>query len=134
MVAAQVVGNHVAITFSGAQGHLQLSVFKPVIVANALHSAQLIGDASRAFARGAVIGIQPNREHIAQLLSASLMLATSLNPHIGYDNASQITKRALCNGTTLREEALRSGLVTAEELDRWVDPTKMLAPRPRNAR
>ncbi len=134
MVAAQVVGNHVAITFSGAQGHFQLSVFKPVIVANALHSAQLLGDVSRAFARGTVVGIQPNRERIAQLLSASLMLATSLNPHIGYDNVSQITRRAHHEGTTLREEALRSGLVTAEEFDRWVDPTKMLAPRPRNER
>jgi fumarate hydratase class II len=134
MVAAQVMGNHVAITFSGAQGHFQLSVFKPVMVANMLHSAQLIGDASRAFARGTVVGIRANREHIAALLSASLMLATSLNPHIGYDKAAQITKSAHRNGTTLREEALRSGLVSAEEFDRWVDPSKMLAPRPRHAR
>jgi fumarate hydratase class II len=128
MVCAQVMGNHTAVTVGGAQGHLELNVFKPLIVYNVLQSVRLLGDAARSFADHCVAGITPNRARIAELMEKSLMLVTALAPHIGYDRAAAIAKRAHANNTTLREEALRSGDVTAEEFDRLVRPEQMIGP------
>jgi fumarate hydratase, class II len=130
MVCAQVMGNHVAVTVGGAQGHLQLNVFKPVMVSNVLHSAVLIGDASVCFAERCIDGMKANRERIAQLLHGSLMLVTALNPHIGYDKASEIAKKAHKNGSTLRESAIASGYLTAEQFDEWIVPEDMIGPKP----
>lgn len=128
MVCAQVVGNHAAVTFGGAQGHLELNVFKPVIAYNVLQSIRLLGDAARSFTDNCVVGIEPARERIAHGLENSLMLVTALAPEIGYDNAAAIAKRAHQNDTTLRHEAVASGLVTAEMFDAIVRPEKMVAP------
>jgi fumarate hydratase class II len=128
MVATQVMGNHVTVTVAGASGHLELNVFKPVIVANVLRSIRLLADACQSFAEHCVEGIEPVRERIAALVEQSLMLVTALNPHIGYDKAAQIAKKAHAEGTTLREAALASGFVTAEEFDRWVRPEAMIGP------
>jgi len=128
MVAAQVMGNHVAVTVAGASGHLELNVFKPVIVANVLRSIRLLADATTSFAEHCVEGIEPVRARIAELLAQSLMLVTALNPHIGYDKAAKIAKKAHAEGTTLRAAAVASGFVTAEEFDRWVRPEDMVGP------
>ena len=128
MVAAQVMGNHVAVTVAGASGHLELNVFKPVIVANVLRSIRLLADATTSFAEHCVEGIEPVRARIAELLGQSLMLVTALNPHIGYDKAAKIAKKAHAEGTTLRAAAVASGFVTAEEFDRWVRPEDMVGP------
>jgi len=128
MVAAQVMGNHVAVTVAGASGHLELNVFKPVIVANVLRSIRLLADATTSFAEHCVEGIEPVRARIAELLAQSLMLVTALNPHIGYDKAAKIAKQAHAEGTTLRAAAVASGFVTAEEFDRWVRPEDMVGP------
>ena len=128
MVAAQVMGNHTTIAIGGASGHLQLNVFKPVLIYNLLQSVRLLGDASRSFADHCVDGIQPDRQRIAELLDRSLMLVTALNPRIGYDNAARIAKHAFQEGTTLRAAAVALGLLTAEQFDDWVRPQEMLGP------
>jgi fumarate hydratase class II len=129
MVAAQVMGNHVTITVAGASGHLELNVFKPVIIYNLLQSIRLLGDAAASFAENCVAGIEPNAERIARLVNESLMLVTALNPHIGYDNAAKIAKHAFANNQTLKDAAVALGLLTAEQFDRWVRPDSMLGPR-----
>ena len=126
MVCAQVLGNDVAISFSGTQGHFQLNVFKPVMAANFLQSAQLLADACSSFDEHCAAGIEPNLPRIKQQLDNSLMLVTALNTKIGYENAAKIAKAAHKNGTTLREEAVKSGLLTVEQFDDWVRPADMV--------
>jgi len=125
MVAAQVMGNDVAVSIGGATGHFELNVFKPVIAANVLQSARLIGDACRSFADKCAGGIQPNLPVLQLHLENSLMLVTALNPHIGYDKAAKIAKTAHAEGSTLREAAVKLGFVTPEEFDAWVRPEDM---------
>ena len=125
MVCAQVIGNDVAIAFGGSQGHYELNVFKPVMAANLLQSAQLLGDACKSFEAHCASGIQPNHNVINELLNNSLMLVTALNTKIGYYKAAKIANTAHKNGTTLREEAINLGYVTAEEYDAWVKPEDM---------
>jgi len=126
MVCAQVIGNDVAITVGGMTGHYELNVFKPVMAANAIQSAQLIGDACASFEENCAIGIEPNYPQIKQLLNNSLMLVTALNTKIGYENSAKIAKTAHKNGTTLREEAVNLGFLTGEEFDEWVKPEDMV--------
>lgn len=126
MVAAQVMGNDVAISVGGTQGHYELNVFKPVICANFLQSARLIGDACMSFEEHCVRGIQPNYARIKELVNNSLMLVTALNTKIGYYKAAEIANTAHRNGTTLREEAVRLGYVTPEQFDEWVRPEDMV--------
>lgn len=128
MVCAQVMGNHVAISVGGMQGQFELNVFKPVMVANLLDSARLIGDASASFAQRCVVGITPNLDNIHKLLHGSLMLVTALNPYIGYDKASKIAKNAHEKGLTLRQSAVESGFLTGEEFDQWIVPEDMTGP------
>ncbi len=125
MVCAQVIGNDMAITVGGMQGQYQLNVFKPVMAANALQSATLIGDACRSFTAHCASGIQPNREVIKRHVDNSLMLVTALNTHIGYEKAAEIAKTAHKNGTTLKEESVNLGYVTATDFDKWVVPHDM---------
>lgn len=125
MVCAQVVGNDVAISLGGTQGHYELNVFKPVMAANLLQSAQLIGDACASFEMHCARGIEPNKKIIKELLNNSLMLVTALNTKIGYYKAAEIANAAHKNGTTLREEAIKLKYVTAEEYDAWVRPEDM---------
>ncbi|KAE8676689.1 Fumarate hydratase [Hibiscus syriacus] len=127
MVCAQVMGNHVAITVGGSNGHFELNVFKPMIAAALLHSLRLLGDASASFEKNCVKGIQANRERISKLLHESLII-TSLNPKIGYDNAAAVAKKAHKEGCTLKEAALSSGVLTCEEFDNLVVPEKMIGP------
>ena len=129
MVCAQVIGNHASITFAGAQGHLELNVFKPVIAYNVLQSIRLTGDAVMSFTDHCVVGIEPNVERIAELLEQSLMLVTALAPRIGYDKAAQIAKLASQHRSTLRQEAVGGGFVTAEEFDELVRPEDMIFPK-----
>ena len=126
MVAAQVMGNDVAITVGGTQGHYELNVFKPMMIYNALQSADLIGDAAVSFTKNLVVGIEPNYKRIEELLNNSLMLVTALNTHIGYEKAAKIAKTAHKNGTTLKEEAVNLGFLTPEEFDKYVVPEKMV--------
>ena len=126
MVCAQVMGNDVAITVGGMQGHYELNVFKPVMAANLLQSAQLIGDSCVSFDEHCAQGIEPNQKRIDELVNNSLMLVTALNPKIGYYKAAEIANTAHENGTTLKEEAIRLGYVNAEEYDELVDPKKMI--------
>jgi len=126
MVAAQVMGNDVAITMGGATGHFELNVFKPVMAANILQSAQLIGDACSSFNKNCAVGIEPNYARIKELLYNSLMLVTALNPKIGYEKAAKIAKTAHKNGTTLKQEAVNLGFLTANEFDAWVKPEDMV--------
>ncbi|WP_010250948.1 class II fumarate hydratase [Myroides injenensis] len=126
MVAAQVIGNDVAISFSGSQGHYELNVFKPIMAANFLQSATLIGEACVSFDIHCAQGIEPNTKRIKELVDNSLMLVTALNPKIGYYKAAEIAQTAHQNGTTLKDEAVRLGYVTAEEFDQLVDPSKMV--------
>ena len=128
MVCAQVIGNDVAVTVGGLQGHFELNVFKPVIVFNVLNSVRLLSDAVSSFQTNCLEGIEPNRPQIQRHLENSLMLVTALNPVIGYDNAAKIAKSAYENGTTLKEEAIRLGLLTAEKFDEVVRPEKMIGP------
>jgi len=130
MVAAQVIGNHQAVTVGGMQGHLELNVFKPLIGANVLRSIDLLATAMEGFAERCVEGIEPNRARIAELVDRSLMLVTALAPEIGYDKAAKIAKQAHERGTTLREAALDLGYVDAATFDRIVDPRAMLGPEP----
>ena len=126
MVCAEVMGNHMTVTIAGAQGHFELNVFKPVMVFNVLRSARLIGDASDSFALRCIDGIEANQEVIHQLMSRSLMLVTALNPHIGYDNAAKIAKKAHQEGTTLKEAALALELLSEADFDAWVRPEDMV--------
>ncbi|HEX9600423.1 MAG TPA: class II fumarate hydratase [Mariniflexile sp.] len=126
MVCAQVIGNDVAISVGGLQGHYELNVFKPVMAANAIQSAQLIGDACASFNEHCAVGIEPNHEVIKKLLNNSLMLVTALNTKIGYYKAAEIANTAHTNGTTLKEEAINLGYVTAEDYDAWVKPEDMV--------
>ncbi|XP_074491546.1 fumarate hydratase, mitochondrial [Sebastes fasciatus] len=129
MVAAQVMGNHVAVTIGGSNGHFELNVFKPMIVKNVLNSAQLLGDASVSFTKNCVVGIEANRERINKLMNESLMLVTALNEHIGYDKAAAIAKTAHKKGTTLKATAVELGYLTEEQFDEWVKPSEMLGPK-----
>lgn len=126
MVCAQVIGNDMAIAVGGMQGHFQLNVFKPLMIHNLLESARLIGDACVSFNDNCAIGIEPNLQNIKTNLENSLMLVTALNTHIGYENAAKIAKKAHSEGKTLREAALELGLVTDEQFNEWVDPSKMI--------
>lgn len=126
MVCAQVMGNDVAISVGGMQGHFELNVFKPVMAANLLHSAQLIGDACVSFDENCALGIEPNQARITELLQNSLMLVTALNTKIGYYKAAEIANAAHQNGTTLKEESVRLGYTTEEEFDSWVRPEDMI--------
>lgn len=126
MVCAQVIGNDVAVSIGGATGHFELNVFKPVIAANVLQSARLIGDACVSFNDKCAIGLEPNLELIKEHLEKSLMLVTALNPHIGYENAAKIAKKAHKEHKTLRQVAIELGLVNNEQFDAWVDPKKMV--------
>ena len=128
MVCAQVMGNHVTITVAGATGHYELNVFKPVLIFNLLQSIRLLADAARSFADNCVVGIEPNRERINQLLHESLMLVTALNPHVGYDNAAKIAKTAYAENSTLKEAGVKLGILTAEQFDEWVLPETMVGP------
>ena len=131
MVCAQVMGNHVTVTLAGASGHFELNVFKPVMIYNLLQSAKLIGDACLSFHENCVEGIEANAARIAELVERSLMLVTALNPHIGYDNAAKVAKKAHAEDTTLKEAALALGLLAPEQFDDWVRPERMLGPRPK---
>ena len=129
MVVCQVFGNDVTIAFAASQGNFELNVFKPVILYNILQSIRLLSDAMKSFTANCVAGIEANVEVIANYLRTSLMLVTALTPHIGYDKAAQIAKNAHERGTTLKEEAIRLGYVTAEEFDRYVRPETMISPK-----
>ena len=126
MVCAQVMGNDVAITIGGTQGHYELNVFKPMMAANVLQSAQLIGDACVSFDLNCAVGIIPNQKRITELVNNSLMLVTALNTKIGYYKAAEIANTAHSNGTSLKEEAIRLGYVTSEQYDEWVKPAEMI--------
>ncbi len=126
MVCAQVIGNDVAVAFGGAQGHYELNVFKPVMAYNLLQSARLIGDACISFTENCAVGIEPNHNSIREHVNNSLMLVTALNTKIGYEKAAKIAKTAHENGTTLKEEAVNLGYLTAEEFDEWVKPEDMI--------
>lgn len=126
MVAAQVMGNHVAVTIAGSNGHFELNVFKPVMIYNLLQSIRLLADAARSFTDNCVAGITPNRERIAKLVGESLMLVTALNPHIGYDNAAKVAKKAHAEGTTLKQAALELKLLSAADFDRLINPADMV--------
>ncbi|WP_439576085.1 class II fumarate hydratase [Phreatobacter sp.] len=127
-VCVQIFGNHAAITFAGSQGHFELNVFNPVMAYNFLQSVRLMADAAVSFTDNCVVGIAPREDNIRAGVERSLMLVTALAPTIGYDNAARIAKTAHRNGTTLREEALKTGLVSAQDYDALVDPRKMIAP------
>ncbi len=127
-VCVQVFGNHTALTFAGSQGHFELNAYNPVMAYNFLQSTQLLGDAARSFADHCVAGLEPRRANIAANLERSLMLVTALVPKIGYDAAARIAKAAHAKGTTLREEAIGGGYVSASEFDRLVRPEKMVGP------
>ena len=129
MVATQVMGNHVTVTVAGSQGHFELNVFKPVMIYDLLQSGRLIADACVSFTDNCVVGIEPNRARIKQLLEGSLMLVTALNPHIGYDKAAKVAKKAHAEGTSLKEAAVALGFLTAEEFDKFVRPEQMIGPR-----
>jgi len=130
MVAAQVLGNDVAVNIGGASGQFELNVFKPLIAHNVLQSLRLLADGMASFDAHCVRGIEARPERIAELLQRSLMLVTALAPQIGYDKAAAIAKDAHARGLTLREAALASGQVSAADFDRWVQPCAMLGPRP----
>jgi fumarate hydratase class II len=129
MVCAQVMGNHVSVTIGGANGHLELNVFKPVIIYNVLQSIRLLADASNSFTKNCVLGIEANEARIKYLMENSLMLVTALNPHIGYDNAAKIAKKAHKENLSLKESGIALGLLTAEQFDQWVRPEDMIKPR-----
>ncbi len=126
MICCQVIGNDAAITVAGTHGHFQLNVFKPVIIANFLQSATLLGEGCISFNDHCAVGIEPNMTYIRKNLENTLMLVTALNPHIGYENAAKIAKKAHKENKTLKEAAIELGLVSAEDFDRWVDPSKMV--------
>ncbi|CAH1104465.1 unnamed protein product [Psylliodes chrysocephalus] len=129
MVAAQVMGNHVACTIGGSNGHFELNVFKPMMVANVLRSIRLIGDSCKCFTTNCVVGIVANKENINKLLHESLMLVTALNPHIGYDKAALIAKTAHKDKSTLKKTAVKLNILTEQQFDEWVKPENMLGPK-----
>ena len=126
MVAAQVMGNHVAVTVGASQGFFELNVFKPMIAKNIINSINLLADASKSFAANCINGLKADENRINELMKKSLMLVTALNPHIGYEAAAKCAKKAHAEGTTLKEAALSLNLLTAEQFDQWVDPNKMI--------
>ncbi|XP_036676726.2 probable fumarate hydratase, mitochondrial isoform X1 [Drosophila suzukii] len=128
MLCAQVMGNQVAVTIGGSNGHFELNVFKPLIISNVLRSIRLLADGSMTFSKNCVEGLQANKERIDKIMNESLMLVTALNPHIGYDKSAQIAKTAHKNKTTLKEEALKTG-ITEEQFKEWVNPKEMLGPK-----
>jgi fumarate hydratase class II len=128
MVAAQVMGNNVAVSIGGSNGHFELNVFKPVIAHNVLQSIRLLGDAANSFTDNCVVGITPNMDRINQLVNDSLMLVTALNPHVGYDNAAKIAKKAHAENTSLKQAAVALGLLTAADFDRLIKPADMVHP------
>ena len=125
MVCSQVIGNDTTITVGGMQGHYQLNVFKPVMAANLIESAKLLSDACISFNKNCATGIEPNYQNIKDNLNNSLMLVTALNTKIGYEKAAEIAKNAHKNGTTLKEEGIKLGYLTAEEFNQWVRPEDM---------
>lgn len=129
MVAAQVIGNDTAIAVGGASGNFELNVFKPVMIHNLLHSIRLLADGCEMFDEHCAIGIEPNRDAIDKYLQESLMLVTALNPHIGYDNAAKVAKKAFADNATLKETAVALGLLSAEDFDRFVRPENMISPK-----
>ena len=129
MVCTQVMGNHVTVTVAGSQGHFELNVFKPVIIYNVLQSTRLLTDACNSFAGRCVVGIEANRERINKLMHESLMLVTALNPHIGYDSAAKIAKKAHAENKTLKQAGMELGLLTAEQFDQWIKPEDMIKPK-----
>jgi fumarate hydratase class II len=129
MLCAQVMGNDVAVSYGGASGNFELNVFKPLIIHNVLQSARLLGDGCASFEENCAVGIEPNKARIERNLRESLMLVTALNPHIGYDNAAKIAKKAHAEGTTLREAAVALGLLTGERFDEVVLPEEMIGPK-----
>ncbi len=130
MVCAQVMGNHVAVTVAGSNGHFELNVFKPVMIYNLLHSIRIVGDAALSFTDNCVAGIEANIDRITSLRDQSLMLVTALNPHIGYDNAAKVAKKAFAEGTTLKAAAVALGLLSEQQFDEWVRPENMIGPTP----
>jgi len=129
MVCAQVMGNHVSVTIAGSNGHFELNVFKPVIIFNVLQSIRLIADASRSLTENCIVGIEADERRISKLLNESLMLVTALNPHIGYDNAAKIAKKAHQEGTSLLEAGKSLGLMNDEQFKSWIIPEDMVRPR-----
>ena len=128
MVCVKVIGNHNGITMAGSHGHFELNVFKPLIIHNILQSINIMSDSTKGFANYCIKGLKADKKRIKELLDNSLMLVTALAPYIGYDNAAKIAKKALKNNTKLKEEALKSGLITEKEYNKIVDPKKMINP------
>ena len=128
MVCVKVIGNHNGITMAGSHGHFELNVFKPLIIHNILQSIHIMADSSKSFANYCIRGLKADKKKIKELLYNSLMLVTALTPYIGYDSAAKIAKNALKNGTTLKTEAVNSGLDTEKEFNKIVNPAKMLKP------
>lgn len=128
-VCAQIMGNHVAVTVAGSNGHFELNVFKPVMIYNVLQSIRLLADSAHSFTDNCVVGIQANKGRIEKLLNESLMLVTALNPHIGYDNAAKIAKKAHQDGTTLEQAGIELGLLTSEQFAEWINPHEMIKPK-----
>lgn len=128
-VCAQVMGNHVAVTIGGSNGHFELNVFKPVMIYNVLQSIRLISDSCHSFTDNCIVGIQANEERINKLLNESLMLVTALNPHVGYDNAAKIAKKAHADGTTLKEAGIELKMLTEAQFDKWIKPREMIKPK-----
>ena len=131
-VCAQVMGNHTAVSVAGSNGHFELNVFKPVIIYNVLHSIHLLSTGIDSFREKCIAGLQANEDHMTQKMNDSLMLVTALNPHIGYDNAAKIAKKAYADNSTLKEAGVALNLLTAEEFDAWVKPANMVHPKPRS--
>lgn len=129
MVCAQVMGNHTTVSIAGSNGHFELNVFKPVMIYNVLQSIRLIADGANSFTEKCLVGIEPNHERLDKLLHESLMLVTALNPHIGYDNAAKIAKKAHADGTTLKEAGVTLGLLTEEQFNEWIVPEDMTKPQ-----
>ena len=128
MVCVKVIGNHNGITIAGSHGHFELNVFKPLIIHNILQSINLLSDSIKNFSNFCVVGIKADKKKIKELLDNSLMLVTALTPKIGYDNAAKIAKNALKNSTTLKHEALKSGLISKKDYEKIIDPIKMTRP------
>ena len=126
MVCVKVIGNHNGITMAGSHGHFELNVFKPLIIHNILQSINIMADSTSGFAKYCIRGLKADKKRIKSLLDNSLMLVTALSPKIGYDNAAKVAKRAHKNGTTLKEEALKTGLINEKEFMKIVDPKKMI--------
>lgn len=129
MVCAQVIGNHTTISVAGSNGHLELNVFKPVMIHSLLQSIRLLADVCRSFTDHCVVGIKVNQARIDELLNRSLMLVTALNPVIGYDNAARIAKKAHHDGKTLKDAAIELKLLTAEQFDKAIRPEEMIGPK-----